>query len=290
MPRHPRLHLLLTAGLLVTTAAGLVGGAPDRVLAAGPPEPAPAPVDAPRGIRAFMHALSIIESGGRYDIANRRTGAIGRYQILPSNWPAWARRYLGDSTLRPTAAAQERVARGRLTDLFERYRRWDLVAYWWLTGRDGRRTRPWSATATRYVTNVMAVYERTRAMLARPGMRVGDGNDTIRWSGRWAVARHGAYGGGTARYATRGGATATLTFTGRSVSWVGPVGPTRGRAWVLLDGRPLRQVSLAARSFVARRVLFEAVWPRAGRHTLSIRVIATPGRPVVAIDELIVRR
>jgi len=289
--RHRATLVALAVTLaLATVAAPVSPVAPGSAAAAAPREPAPRPPDRPRGIRAFMHALAVIESGGRYSVANGRTGAIGRYQILPSNWPAWADRYAGSADMRPTAGAQEVVARGRLTDLYRAYRRWDLVAYWWLTGRDGRTTRPWSSVATRYVANVVAVYRRTTALLARRGTPVGDGSDRIRFSRGWSVARHGGYGGGSVRYATRGGATARITFTGRAISWVGPMGPTRGRAWVLLDGRPLRQVTMHARRFAARRVLFEAVWPSVGRHTLTIRVLATPGRPTVAIDELIVRR
>jgi hypothetical protein len=288
--RHRATLVALALALVVTAAAPVSPAAPASVAAAAPREPAPRPPDRPRGIRAFMHALAVIESGGRYNVANGRTGAIGRYQILPSNWPAWARRYVGRSNIPPTSGAQEAVARGRLTDLYRTYRRWDLVAYWWLTGRDGRTTRPWSGIATRYVANVMAVYRRTSALLARRGTTIGDGSARIRFSGGWRVARHAAYGGGRVRYATRGGATATITFTGRAISWVGPMGPTRGRVWVWLDGRPLRQVTLTSARFAARRLLFEAVWPSAGRHTLTIRVLATPGRPTVAIDELIVRR
>ena len=41
-----------------------------------------------RGLRTFMEALATVESGGRYTARNPTSGAYGRYQIMPSNWPS----------------------------------------------------------------------------------------------------------------------------------------------------------------------------------------------------------
>lgn len=43
----------------------------------------------------FMNALSSQESGGNYSAVNKHTGALGRWQVMPGNVSAWARRYLG---------------------------------------------------------------------------------------------------------------------------------------------------------------------------------------------------
>ena len=74
---------LIAAVLLV----GLVG--PAATVAADPPN-----------IDRFLAALGAVESNGRYDAVNATSGAIGKYQILPTNWRAWALRFLGDASVR----------------------------------------------------------------------------------------------------------------------------------------------------------------------------------------------
>ena len=118
---------------------------------------------------------------------------------------------------------------------------------------------------------------------------VSERSRSIRYRGGWGSAPYGGYMGGAVAWSTTPGATATLTFTGTSVKWVGPVGPTRGRAQVLLDGRTVATVSMWRSDFVARAVLFKRTFRTAGKHTLTIRVLSSPGHPYVAIDGFIVR-
>jgi hypothetical protein len=73
------------------------------------------------------------------------------------------------------------------------------------------------------------------------------------------------------------------------VTWIGPLGPTRGKARVLVDGVVVRTVDLDRSSFLARRDLFSAGWSRAGAHTLTIEVVGAANGKIVAIDELVVR-
>src|SRR4029450_2773868 len=97
-----------------------------------------------------------VESGGRYTARNRNSGACGKYQILPSNWPSWARIYLGNSRARHTPANQEKVARGKFTTLYRSLDSWRRVAHWWLTGSSRRSGG--STYATRYVNKVLRYY------------------------------------------------------------------------------------------------------------------------------------
>jgi len=46
-------------------------------------------------IQLLADALSSQESGGDYSVVNKRTGAIGKWQVLPSNIPAWSKEILG---------------------------------------------------------------------------------------------------------------------------------------------------------------------------------------------------
>ena len=59
----------------------------------------------------------------------------------------------------------------------------------------------------------------------------------ISYRGTWATAHNADYLGGKARAAKAGKAKATLKFRGAAVSWVGPIGPTRGKARVYIDGK-----------------------------------------------------
>jgi hypothetical protein len=111
----------------------------------------------------------------------------------------------------------------------------------------------------------------------------------IDYRGRWGSASGSGYSGGGVRWSTTAGAAASFTFTGTSVAWIGPKGPTRGRALVLVDGRAVAQVSMWSSTFTARAVLFKRSFKHGGRHTLTIRVLASPGHPYVAIDGFVVR-
>ena len=66
---------------------------------------------------------------------------------------------------------------------------------------------------------------------------------------------------------------------------MGPVGPTRGKARVYIDGKAVATVDLRRSTFQARKILFSRALA-AGPHTFKI-VVTSSGRPV-AIDELIV--
>ena len=98
------------------------------------------------------------------------------------------------------------------------------------------------------------------------------------------MASHPAYVGDAAKYSTRAGATASFAFSGKKVIWYGPVGPTRGKARVLIDGTYVKTVNLYSSSFTAHKAVFSKSWSAAGAHTLVIEVLGTAGHPYVAID------
>jgi len=148
LARRASLSVLAVVMLLVTAE---VGGR-------GPMAEARAPSAASQ--RAFMWAMAGQESGWDYFARNRLSGAFGRYQIMPVNWPAWAATYLGHRTADQTPANQERVASRKLRALYVWLGSWRRVAYWWLTGDTERRERRWSPYARAYVRNVMSLRER----------------------------------------------------------------------------------------------------------------------------------
>jgi hypothetical protein len=245
---------------------------------------------APHGLGRFKEAVGHVESGGRYTARNRTSGAYGKYQILPSNWPTWARQYLGSASAPQTPRNQERVASGKMASLIRWLGTWRRVAYWWLTGSS--RTSGWSSYARRYVDRVMTRYTASAARTGASARTrvVSDRSRSIVYRGTWRTARHAGYNGDRVRYATGRGASATLTFTGRRVVWYGPTGPTRGKARVYVDGKAVRTVDLRRRSFDPRAALYSTRWSKSGRHTLRIVVLGTTGRPMVAIDDFAITR
>lgn len=272
-----RLKAVLVASLATIILVGILG--PATTLASDPP-----------GLARFMTAIGRVESGGDYGARNPTTGAIGKYQIMPSNWRAWARLYLGNPYASPTPANQDTVAAAKFRALYRWLGTWRRVAYWWLTGSD--RTSGWSYFATRYVARVMAFYNSaTTPDLARiattPLHRFSETSARIAYTGTWRQASHSGFRGGGARYATAAGATASFTFTGTKVVWYGPVGPTRGQAKVSIDGTYVKTVNLYRSSFRARIAVFARSWATARQHTVTIEVVGTRGHPYVAIDELV---
>ena len=124
---------------------------------------------------------------------------------------------------------------------------------------------------------------------ARVARAYSERSSAIGYRGSWGDAPFAGYSGGNVAWSRTPGASATFTFTGSSVSWIGPEGPTRGLALVRLDGRAIARIDLWRSSFVARAVLFSHAFRTTGRHTLTITVLPMPSHPYVAIDGFVVR-
>lgn len=73
------------------------------------------------GREAFINAIAGQESGGNYNAENSDTGAYGKYQILPSNWPAWAEEAGIGADAPRTPENQEIVARFKLGQYYDKY-------------------------------------------------------------------------------------------------------------------------------------------------------------------------
>ena len=73
------------------------------------------------GREAFINAIAGQESGGDYGAVNGRTGASGKYQIMPENWPAWAEEAGIGADAEMTPENQEIVARYKLGEYYDKY-------------------------------------------------------------------------------------------------------------------------------------------------------------------------
>jgi hypothetical protein len=104
----------------------------------------------------------------------------------------------------------------------------------------------------------------------------------------WTAITGASLSAGAARQSSSPGATASLKFSGRAVSWVGSLGPGKGLAQVYVDGVFAQTVDLTAAAASDRRVLFSRLWGAAGSHTMRIEVLGTFGRPVISVDAFVV--
>ena len=284
-----RLRAAASALIAAVLLVGLVGPATTRA------------VDPPN-IDLFMAALGAVESNGRYEAVNSTSGAIGKYQIMPTNWQAWSQQYLGDANAAPTPANQETVARAKLTALYAWLGDWASVAHWWLTGNGDTNPGNWSDYSYGYVNKILGLMgaplmparrasPAAPAAPARPAVqgRVFDESSlAIDFSGGWGNAEFARYNGGRVRYAIAPGATAWFTFTGNAIAWIGPKGPTRGQANVYLDDILVATVDVYASRYRARAEIFSEAFDRVGTHTITIEVVGTPGRETIALDEFVV--
>ena len=265
---------------------------------------------APPGINRFLYALGQVESGGNYYARNSSSGAYGKYQIMPSNWPSWAKLYVGSSSAKWTPVNQEKVARGKVTALWHWLDSWENVAHWWLTGSGDRNKAHWSSFSRAFVAKVMKIYANVSESTAAANVKAGPAtpaapakpplgaaavtrhidemNAGITWSGSWGVARHDAYAGNSVRYSETSGSSVTYPFYGNAVAWIGPTGPTRGKAQVAVDGKVVGTVDLRRNKFTPRVTIFGRRWQTVGSHTLTVTVVGS-GRPV-AVDEFTVSR
>lgn len=117
----------------------------------------------PEGLDRFLWGLAGRESGWDWTARNTWSGAYGRYQVMPVNWPAWAETYIGDRWADQTPHNQALVVRGKISGLHAWLGSWRRVAYWWLTGDTEKNEKRWSEVGLGYVNDVMALAKRAPA-------------------------------------------------------------------------------------------------------------------------------
>lgn len=72
-------------------------------------------------LNRFLAAISGQESGGDYNVVNSDSGAFGRFQIMPTNWGAWAQEAGLSSTAPRTPENQDKVAAYKLGQYLDKY-------------------------------------------------------------------------------------------------------------------------------------------------------------------------
>ena len=141
-----------------------------------------------------------------------------------------------------------------------------------------------SATTPPAARSLLASWASTHSVTTYP-----ETSQRISFRATWTTAVRAGYLGGRVRASNQRGARATIMFTGTGISWIGPIGPTRGSARIYLDGRLVRTVDTHATRFSPARALFTMTFASMRPRTLEIVVAGTAGHPTVAIDAIAVR-
>lgn len=79
----------------------------------------------------FFNAVSAQESGGDYNAENSRTGAFGKYQIMPSNWASWAKEAGLPESAPMSPENQEIVAKYKLGQYYDKYGAEGALVAWY---------------------------------------------------------------------------------------------------------------------------------------------------------------
>jgi hypothetical protein len=104
------------------------------------------------------------------------------------------------------------------------------------------------------------------------------------YQGDWSTVWTWAYWAQSANISYRAGASATLTFTGRSVALVSYGGPTRGKATIRVNGKDVATIDMYNPTDLKQRVVWSANWTTSTQRTVVVEVQGTAGHPRVDID------
>lgn len=113
---------------------------------------------------ALLRALGAQESGGNYSAVNSSSGALGKYQVMPSNVAAWSKQALGHSISTSqflhSPKLQDQIVRTIFGDYYRKY------------GAKGALSAWYSGSPTRYqdkssVSGGPSVYDYVQEVLDR---------------------------------------------------------------------------------------------------------------------------
>ena len=113
---------------------------------------------------------------------------------------------------------------------------------------------------------------------------------SVHYRGTWTTRTSWIWRGGTARRSIAAGATATNTFTGRSIAWLGLKAADRGRARVYVNGVLKATIDLYSVTTLTQRIVWSADYATSATRTVTIKVLGTSGRPRVDVDGFIITR
>ena len=105
----------------------------------------------------------------------------------------------------------------------------------------------------------------------------------------WSTVNSASYSSGHARTTSTAGRSATLTTTGRTFTWIGVKGPTRGTADVYVDGVLKVHLNLNSSTRTYRKVIWSITFASSAAHSFKI-VYTGPTTRRVEVDAIVVLR
>lgn len=155
---------------------------------------------------------------------------------------------------------------------------------------DGSHTLTITATGRRNPASSAARVVLDAWDVMTPGTRYEQLHSSITYAGEWHHNDARVWSGGTSRTSNVAGSTATFSFTGTSVTWIGcRKSSAGGRARVYIDGVLMQDILLQESYPVEgyQMPVFRADGLAPGPHTLTIEVLSTG--PYVVVDAFDVR-
>jgi hypothetical protein len=113
---------------------------------------------------------------------------------------------------------------------------------------------------------------------------------TASYTGSWTSTSFAGAWGGTARYSSASGGSATFTCSScQAFAWVTDEDSTHGSAKVYVDGVLKTTINTQASTKLNRVVAYKYGWATDGAHTLKIVNVATSGHPRINVDGFLTR-
>ena len=125
------------------------------------------------------------------------------------------------------------------------------------------------------ILDALDLADASRASVAVGPGSVEETASGLFFRGYWVPESHGSMSGGGDRYTTQAGATLSMKFSGTSATWIGPVGPSYGKAEVYLDGVKRGTVSQYAPAYDYKAEVYDTGALAAGEHVLTVKALGT---------------
>jgi cell wall-associated NlpC family hydrolase len=120
----------------------------------------------------FFQAIKSQESSGNYRAVNSRTGALGAYQVLPSNVPYWSQKYLGykvsASQYLNSPSLQDKLASAVLHDYYRKWGPRGAASAWYSGSPSG------ANSYTRFRSNEPSIGEYVDGIMGKAVGNAGD--------------------------------------------------------------------------------------------------------------------
>jgi hypothetical protein len=114
-----------------------------------------------------------------------------------------------------------------------------------------------------------------------------ESNAAVTYTGSWPMTAFTSDYGGTLRYTTATGASASYTFTGSSIGWVAYKAPNRGSASIYIDGVLKASVSMYSPTYSSKPIAYTFSWSTNGVHTIQVVDDGTVGHPRIDVDAFV---